>query len=214
MFAVDNRKMLRKVSVVALVSTAASYHPRGDVGVAAQRPASVRRMMLTNSKASTKSSKTSSPKKSKSSKGVSSKASKSSSSKTDKNSGSVRACGETLHGEVSLDEDVTCNTDVANVNGVYNAALTLAKNAVLDCQGHHITQVIPNATTVADCPLYLSTSSNETFIRHLKKTCVRSAHPFMYLSFHTTTLTQCQLFNTLHREFPFYPVSTWVLGPQ
>ena len=47
--------MLRKVSVVALVSTAASYHPRGDVGVAAQRPASVRRMMLTNSKASTKS---------------------------------------------------------------------------------------------------------------------------------------------------------------
>jgi hypothetical protein len=70
---------------------------------------------------------------------------------------------------VTLDQNLLCDGNITEADGIRNAALTLVgKDAVLDCQGYTVSQVTDSSAAALDCSIELI---NPTEVMRMKKEC-------------------------------------------
>jgi len=70
---------------------------------------------------------------------------------------------------VILDQNLLCDGNITEADGIRNAALTLVgKDAVLDCQGYTVSQVTDSSAAALDCSIELI---NPTEVLRMKKEC-------------------------------------------
>lgn len=62
-------------------------------------------------------------------------------------------CGGTYtDGVITLGQDLVCDEDPAEIDGSFNAAITLTgNNTILDCQGYTISQTTPSIGSAYEC---------------------------------------------------------------
>jgi hypothetical protein len=70
---------------------------------------------------------------------------------------------------VTLDQNLICEGNITEADGIRHAALTLVgKDAVLDCQGYTVSQVTDSSAAAVDCSIELI---NPTEVLKMQKEC-------------------------------------------